>query len=86
MGNYELRNFMIFNMSEIDKINFSEILETSAQTLRLSIDSNKSFIKWDMGITPSFIESLTTKEGPYTYSEMITILSSGDWVSNDEII
>ena len=72
------RNFMIFNVSELPNINFTEVLETSSDTVRKSIDGTKTFVKWE-GITPLCVESLMTKEGPYTDSEMLTILSGEDW-------
>lgn len=75
---YENRSFMIFSVSEINKINFNTVLETSADTLRKSIDGTKTFVKWE-GTTPAWITTLTSKEGPYTYSEMMTILSTSAW-------
>ena len=72
------RNYMIFNVSEINSINFNEVMETSADTLRKSIDESKTFVKWE-GSTPSTIDSLTTKEGPYTHSQILSILSGADW-------
>jgi hypothetical protein len=77
---YEQRNFAIFSLTEIEKINFSQVLETSAETLRVSTDGTKSFIKWD-GEPPEFVETLETLEGLYTYSEMLEILSGEEWVS-----
>jgi hypothetical protein len=77
---YSDRNFMIFNVSEIDKINFDEVLQNSAQWMRKSVDNQKTFVKWDGEITPSFIQTLTTSEGPYNYDEITTILNSSDWV------
>jgi hypothetical protein len=78
---YTDRNFMIFNVSEIEKINFDEILETSAQWLRKSVDETRTFVKWDGNTIPTSIQTLTTSEGPYNYDEMITILNSSDWVT-----
>jgi hypothetical protein len=72
---------MIFNLSEIEKINFDEILETSAQWLRKSVDETRTFVKWDGNTIPTSIQTLTTSEGPYNYDEMITILNSSDWVT-----
>lgn len=46
---YETRNFAIFATSEIDKVDFSQVLETSADTLRRSVDGTKTFVKWDQG-------------------------------------
>jgi hypothetical protein len=77
---YEQRNFAIFSLTEIEKIDFSQVLETSAETLRVSTDGTKSFIKWD-GEPPEFVETLETLEGLYTYSEMLEILSGEEWVS-----
>jgi hypothetical protein len=75
---YEQRNFAIFSLTEIEKIDFSQVLETSAETLRVSTDGTKSFIKWD-GEQPEFVETLETLEGLYTYSEMLEILSGEEW-------
>lgn len=77
---YETRNFAIFSTTEIDKIDFSQVLETSAETLRLSTDGTKTFIKWD-GDQPECIDDLETLEGPYTYEEILEILSNEEWIA-----
>jgi len=69
---------IIFNISEIDKINFNETQENSINELRMSINGVKSFVKWE-GNTPSFVQNLTTKEGPYNYYQFITILRTPEW-------
>lgn len=76
---YENREFMIFNVSELDTINFNEVLETSADTVRKSIDQTKTFVKWDGATIPPSVEALTTKQGPYTYTEILSILSTSEW-------
>jgi hypothetical protein len=76
---YENREFMIFNVSELPQIDFTQVLETSADTVRKSVDETKTFVKWD-GITiPLSVDSLTTKEGPYTYNEILDILATPEW-------
>jgi hypothetical protein len=82
---YENRQFMIFNVSELDNIDFNEVLETSKDTVRKSIDGTKTFVKWE-GNIPSSVQSLTTKEGPYTYNEILTILEGLEWASNEPMI
>jgi len=77
---------MIFSTSETGSIDFTEVLETSAETLRLSVDGSKSFVKWDSEIIPTTVDSLTTKEGPYTYEEIVTILTGSDWTDTSEEI
>jgi hypothetical protein len=79
--NYEERNYMIFNVSELDTINFDEVLETSSETVRKSVDETKTFVKWDGTTIPASVENLTTKEGPYTHTEILEILAGEDWTS-----
>jgi hypothetical protein len=75
---YSNREFMIFNVSELSNINFNEVLETSIDTVRKSVDLTKTFVKWD-GEMPECVSTLTTKEGPYTYDEILQILSTPEW-------
>lgn len=77
---YETRNFAIFSLTEIEKIDFSQVLETSEETLRKSVDETRSFVKWD-GDQPEFVATLTTLEGPYTYTEILDILSTPEWTA-----
>ncbi len=78
----ENRKFIVFNVSELTKVNFDDVVETSAETIRVSVNGLKTFVKWE-GETPSFISTLTTKEGPYTFYEMQTILISNEWVNQN---
>jgi hypothetical protein len=69
---------MIFNVSELDTIDFTKVLETSAETVRKSVDGEKTFVKWD-GAMPQCVIDLTTSEGPYTYEEILAILATPEW-------
>lgn len=75
---YESRNFAIFSTTEIDKIDFSQVCETSAETLRKSVDGSKTFVKWD-GEQPEFVSTLATLEGIYNYTEILEILNGTEW-------
>lgn len=74
------RVFMIFSVSELNKIDFNQVLETSIDTIRKSVDGTKTFVKWE-GPTPSSVQSLTTKQGPYTYEEILTIMATNEWTN-----
>jgi len=78
LQDYETRNFMIFNISELPNIDFTQVLETSMDTVRKSVDETKTFVKWD-GAIPTCVEALLTKEGPYTYEEILVILATEEW-------
>jgi hypothetical protein len=82
---YENRSFMIFNVSELPNIDFTTVLETSEETVRKSVDETKTFVKWDNEM-PECVSTLTTKEGPYTYDEILTILSTSEWTKPMTII
>ena len=75
---YENRKYLIFPVSQLDVIDFTQVGETSAETVRKSINETKTFVKWD-GEDPTFISQLTDTEGPYTHEEILNILSSEEW-------
>ena len=76
---FENRRYMIFNVSEIDTIDFTQVLETSVDTVRKSVDETLTFVKWDGTNTPSSVSDLTTTQGPYTHSEILDILNTATW-------
>jgi hypothetical protein len=76
---------MIFNVSELDQIDFTQVLETSIDTVRKSVDETKTFVKWDLPEMPSSVYALTTKEGPYTYDEILDILATPEWTDPNPI-
>jgi len=78
---YENREFMIFNVSELPNVDFTQVLETSIDTVRKSVDETKTFVKWDGEAIPSSVDALTTKEGPYTYEEILIILATEEWTN-----
>jgi hypothetical protein len=78
LQDYDNRKFMIFNVSELDQIDFTQVLETDVDTVRKSVDKTKTFVKWD-NTMPECVSNLTTKEGPYTYDEMLSILATPEW-------
>jgi len=82
---YDNRRFMIFNVSELNQIDFNTVLETSSDTVRKSVDETKTFVKWD-GTIPTCVSDLTTKEGPYTYEEILTILATPEWTDPNPMI
>lgn len=73
-----MRKFVIFNVSELNKINFNEVLEDSPSTLRYSLDGTKTFIKWE-NTEPSFLINLSTKSKTYTLEEISEILLTPEW-------
>jgi hypothetical protein len=77
----EDRNYIIFNLSEIDLIDFNQVMESSPETIRKSLDNTKSFVKWEGVKMPSSLNGLQTKEGPYSHGEMVKIMTSREWTT-----
>lgn len=75
--------FIIFNVSEINRIDFSQVMEDSAESLRRSVDGSKTFVKW-IGETPDCIANLTTKSSQYSYDQMLTELAKSDWITQSQ--
>lgn len=73
-----IKTFAIFLSSELYVINFDEVLETSLETVRKSIDSTKTFVKW-YGNTPNSVLQLTTIEGFYTLEQILEIVKTSEW-------
>ena len=69
-----MRTFVILDASEVGNVDFNKVMQTSADTLRYSLDGTKTFVKFE-GDTPSFLSGKTE----YTRSEILTILSGDEW-------
>jgi hypothetical protein len=75
---YENRRFVIFDVTELPLIDFSQVFETSIDTVRKSVDETKTFVKYNMP-QPSSVAALTTKSIEYTYDEILQILAGPEW-------
>jgi hypothetical protein len=81
---YSDRNFLIFPVTELPKVDFSQVCETSIETVRKSV-SDKTFVKWD-GEVPAFVAEIESAEGPYTYEEILEILATEEWSAPVEVL
>ena len=73
------RKYVIINADEVDSVDFSQVDETSTDTVRFSLDGSLTFVKFDTDTTPSFLDGKTE----YTHSEILTILATDEWSSTD---
>jgi len=74
--------YIIFNFSEVNLIDFSEILEDDKSTLRVSSDDISTIVKWDdkeTGYIPESISNLSSYEGPFSQSEILEIVKTKKW-------
>ena len=75
-----MRTYAIIELTDINKIDFSQIGETSVFTLRLSLDKTQFVIKWQNGYTPTFItDGSVVPVGTYTHTEILEIMATPAW-------
>jgi len=79
----EPKYYVIFNVSELDKIDFDQVFETSIETVRKSVDETLTFVKYKDEAMPSSVVSLETKVGPYSHTEILEILATPEWTNPD---
>ena len=75
---FENRRWVIIPSTSIGEINFGDVLETSENTLRKSVDESKTFVKYD-GAQPSSVASITGVSSEYTHSEILAELATEEW-------
>ena len=70
MNYLENRRWLVIPVSITSSIDFTQVIETSPSTLRLSVDSEKTFVKYDISevtasYTASYINAETGQEETY---------------------
>ena len=79
--------YVTLTVSEAEQLDFTQIEQTSIETLRLSVDGTETIVKWlSANGVPSSVEALTTK-GPYmTHDEALALMSTEAWTDPNPII
>jgi len=82
---FENRHYVIFDLTEVGTIDFSEVMETSADTLRKNLANTQSFVKYE-SVMPASVAALTTRSQEYSHEEILALLAGTDWTDpNAEI-
>ena len=66
--------YTILNKQELNNVDFTDVLETSANTLRYNNAKTEFLLKFD-GNTPQFLDGKTL----YDYEGIMQILNSPEW-------
>ena len=70
--------YITIDISEIALVDFNQVMETSEETVRLSVDGLRTVLKWG-GDEPAFVSTLSSYEGPYTHQEILAIMATPEW-------
>ena len=72
------RTYTILNISDLLNVDFSQVGETSKNTIRKSLDETQFVIKYNT--TPTFISDGTVKPVKIlTYSEVLELMATDAW-------
>ena len=77
---FDNRKYVIIPASEINNIDFAEVLETNADTCRYSVDGTETFVKYE-GDQPASVAAIESKSQEYTHAEILVILSGEAWTA-----
>jgi len=75
MSNFPNRRWLVIPASEVQNVDFSQVLESNAETLRYSIDGTQTFIKYEINV----VENDTTHPviNPETGEESTVTIPAG---------
>tara|TARA_B100000482_G_C12316508_1_gene182966 strand:- start:95 stop:337 length:243 start_codon:yes stop_codon:yes gene_type:complete len=74
------RKYVILESDELSSVDFSDVQETSADTLRWNNNKTRTFVKYE-GYKPLCLYGKLT----YSYNQMLTLLNDvdGEWYIED---
>ena len=75
-----MRKYVIAETSEASNFDYSQLVDINEAYSRKSLDGSKILARYEGG-QPSFLSGKTE----YTHSEILTILATDEWTSDEEI-
>ena len=74
------RRYAVIYLTDLDLIDFSQIEQSSASTIRKSLDDTQFVIKWEDGYTPTFItDSSVIPVGTYDHHAILELMATDKW-------
>lgn len=68
------KSYVIIDSDEVSSVDFSQVFETSADTLRYNLAGTQTFVKY-AGTKPRFLYGKDT----LSHSEILGVLATEDW-------
>ena len=76
------RTYAVINLSDIGLIDFNQVGQTSAGTVRRNIAQTQFVIKWEQGHTPTFIaDGSVVPVGTYNHTTILQLMATADWTA-----
>ena len=68
------RTYLIIDESEVSSVDFNQVLQTSANTLRYNLSGDKAVLKFE-GAAPAFLAGKQT----YDHAEILEVIKTPEW-------
>jgi len=80
------RTYAVINLTDISLIDFSQVGQTSAGTVRRNIAETQFVIKWENGHTPTFIlDSSVVPVQEYDHHTILELMATPEWAPDEPI-
>ena len=76
---WDHRHWVIIPVTELDNVDFSQVCETSIDSVRKSVDGTETFVKWDGHDMPATVTARQNKSEVYSHEEILAILATEAW-------
>ena len=77
---HNTRTYAVINLTDLELIDFSQINETSKDTIRKSLDNTEFVIKWEVGHIPTFISDASViPVGTYDHHAILELMATPEW-------
>ncbi len=85
--------YVVVDISELNNIDYSQVLQTSSNTVRKNIEQTKFILKYD-GQRPSTIQTLEANDKLFTYfgteflnhPQILAVVSDVEWVGTQSFL
>jgi hypothetical protein len=78
-----MRTYAVVPIAELDNINFSEVLQTSKDTVVKNRADTDFIVKWEGGETPASVSGITPAVTTYDHAGILTLLGTVEWTPED---
>ena len=82
---HNTKTYVVVNIADLNLVDFVQVSESSASTIRKSVDETQFTLKWVDGHTPTFITDGTiTPVGTYDHHAILELMATPAWTSEEE--
>lgn len=72
--------YAVINLTDIGLIDFAQVAQSSASTVRKSLDNTQFVVKWQDGYEPTFVtDGQVIPLQVLTHSEALDLMSTPEW-------